>query len=92
MAVSETLAWTAEPTLLASLSPGDAGVIERVDGDAAVAERLADLGFIPGTAIRVLRRAPLGDPSEYELRGYRLCLRRSEASQVTVRRLEPSPA
>jgi Fe2+ transport system protein FeoA len=34
----------------------------------------------------VLRRAPLGDPVEYELRGYRLCLRRTEAMRIRVRR------
>ena len=30
--------------------------------------------------MRVLRRAPLGDPSVYQLRGYRLCLRRADAA------------
>ena len=45
---------------------------------------LLDLGFTPGTAIRGLRRAPLGDPSLYELRGMRLCLRRAEAHWIRV--------
>jgi Fe2+ transport system protein FeoA len=46
--------------------------------------RLLDLGFTPGSRVRVVRRAPLGDPVEYELRGSRICLRRSEAERIRV--------
>jgi len=70
---------------LCDVAPGAAGVIESVDAAAAIAGRLLDLGFVPGTAVRVIRRAPLGDPVVYELRGYRICLRRSEASHILVR-------
>jgi ferrous iron transport protein A len=47
-----------------------------------LSERLLDLGLVPGTPVEVIRRAPLGDPIEVELRGYRLCLRRAEAEGV----------
>jgi len=67
------------------LPPDTDGVVVEVAGDGPIAQRLRDLGLLPGTAVRALRRAPLGDPVEYELRGYRLCLRRTEASRVTVR-------
>lgn len=68
--------------------PGARLVVDRVDADGSPASRrLGDLGVLPDTPISVVRRAPLGDPSEYALRGYRLCLRRSEASRVWVRRL-----
>ncbi len=53
--------------------------------------RLADLGLVPGTPVRVVRRAPLGDPLEIELRGYRLCLRRSEAGSVCTTPTPPTP-
>ena len=46
--------------------------------------------MLPGTRIRVIRRAPMGDPVVYELRGYRLCLRRTEAAHVFVR-IAPKP-
>lgn len=88
MAVAVSLVSSAEGIPLAHLAPGAEGVIEHVDGDAAIAGRLQDLGFVPGTLIRVLRRSPLGDPVEYELRGYRLCLRQSEAKLVRVRRTD----
>ncbi|TDI20188.1 MAG: ferrous iron transport protein A, partial [Acidobacteria bacterium] len=45
-----------------------------------------DLGFVPGTLVEVRRRAPLGDPVEFELRGTHLCLRRGEAARIRVRR------
>ena len=74
-------------TSLADLEPGAGARVAAVDARTAIGRRLLDLGFVPGTEIRVVRRAPFGDPVEYELRGYRLCLRRSEALRVEVERL-----
>lgn len=71
---------------LASLPVGARGVIVAVRAGDAVGQRLLDLGLLPGTPLEVRRRAPLGDPSVYELRGTQLCLRRSEAERVRVRR------
>jgi len=34
--------------------------------------------------VRAVRRAPLRDPVLYELRGYRVCLRRADAARVRV--------
>ena len=77
----------AAPALsLADLEPGADARVAAVDAETPIGKRLLDLGFVPGTAVRVLRRAPLGDPVEYELRGYRLCLRRTEAQRVQVER------
>jgi Fe2+ transport system protein FeoA len=42
------------------------------------------MGFVPGTALRVVRLAPLGDPMEVELHGYHVSLRRSEARTILV--------
>jgi Fe2+ transport system protein FeoA len=72
---------------LTALPVGGRGMIEHVRTGDAVGERLLDLGLVPGTPVLVLRRAPLGDPSVYELRGYQLCLRRTEAERIRVRRL-----
>jgi ferrous iron transport protein A len=69
---------------LAELAPGSVAVVESVDDSGPIGRRLLDLGFLPRTLVRVLRRAPLGDPVVFELRGTMLCLRRSEASRVRV--------
>jgi len=72
-----------EPIELSSLSVGDAAVITSVIQDSTM-RRLQALGFVPGTAIRVIRRAPLGDPTEYELRGTRISLRKNEARRIRI--------
>jgi ferrous iron transport protein A len=74
---------------LADLAPGEEGVVLDVKGRDPASRRLLDLGLIRGTHVRVLRRAPLGDPVVYELRGYRLCLRASDAARVSMR-VEPN--
>ena len=51
---------------------------------AALSARLRDLGFVPGTPLEVVRTAPLGDPIEVGIRGYRLCLRRADIRNVCV--------
>ena len=73
-----------EPIPLTHLAPGARAVIAAVDGTSRIGRRLLDLGFAPHTPVRVVRRAPLGDPVSYELRGTRICLRCSEASRVLV--------
>ncbi len=72
-------------TALSRLGPGAEALIAEVRGHSPVSRRLADLGFVEGTRVRLLRRAPLGDPIVFELRGYRICLRRSEADRILVR-------
>lgn len=71
---------------LAELRPGTEAVVVRVEFavSPATARRLADLGFTPGTRVRVERRAPLRDPVLYRLRDYAVCLRRAQAACVRV--------
>jgi len=70
---------------LSELAPGSEAIVVSVDTDGPIGGRLQDLGLLPGTHVRAIRRAPLGDPAVYELRGYRLCLRRNECRRVLVR-------
>jgi len=55
-----------------------------------MSRRLLELGLLPGTEVRVVRVAPLGDPLELRLRDYSLSVRRSEASKIGVRSEEPA--
>jgi Fe2+ transport system protein FeoA len=82
---SETAVPPSGAVPLCELRPGCVAVVQCVDTSCPVGRRLQDLGFVPGTEVTLVRRAPLGDPSEYELRGARLCLRRREAARVGVR-------
>ena len=63
---------------------GGTARIRRLCGDPAVRERLAELGLTPGQTVRMLRRAPLGDPLEVLVRGYRLAVRKDEAAAIEV--------
>ncbi len=71
-------------TNLAQLAMGKSGRVVWVTGTDEVSRRLLEMGFTPGAEIRLLRAAPLGDPLEFELRGYRISLRRNEAEKIEV--------
>lgn len=70
---------------LAEQAPGKDVVIDAVDGvvDATLL-RLFEMGLVPGTVVRVTRRAPLGGPLEVAVRGTRLVLRRADARPFVV--------
>lgn len=71
-----------------SLKRGDRARISGFDGLAdAYRNRLLSLGLTPGTEIVVAHIAPLGDPVEIVVRGFRLSLRREEAAGVVVEKL-----
>jgi ferrous iron transport protein A len=42
------------------------------------------MGFCNGASVEVVRRAPLGDPIEFRLRGYCLSLRTEQAQHVRI--------
>ena len=69
---------------LDTLQPGERALVADIAGDDAVAVRLMEMGLVEGEEIVNLGAAPLGDPVEFLIRGYRLSLRRSEARRVQV--------
>lgn len=78
-------------TSLSELEPGRSGSLCDHPGAAPLSERLSDLGFVAGTQLSVRRAAPLGDPLEIELRGYRVCLRKADLANVCVIPDAPRP-
>lgn len=64
------------------LKVGQRAIVESVEG---CPDRFHELGLVPGTEVTVVRVAPFGDPVEVEVRGARLCLRRSEAKGLVLR-------
>jgi ferrous iron transport protein A len=65
-------------------SVGETVRVGDVAGDDRLAIRLLEMGLTPGATVRILGRAPFGDPVELEVRGYRLSIRRSEAARVML--------
>ncbi len=69
---------------LDELLPGETGKIISVGGSGALRHRLLDMGLTPKTIIKVERMAPMGDPMELFLRGYRLTIRKEDAHKIEV--------
>lgn len=69
-----------------TLKDGKTGMTLKIQqiADSTLKERLMTMGLTPGTKVKVLRSAPLGDPIAIGVRSYNLALRRSDAEKVTV--------
>lgn len=74
---------------LKELSPGSqARVAGYAKSDRTYRDKLLAMGLTKGTRFTVIRIAPLGDPVEIELRGFKLSLRKHEAETLLVERIE----
>jgi Fe2+ transport system protein FeoA len=69
---------------LADTPLGKTVVVKDVAGARAFRRRLLEMGLVPGTEVRLVTRAPLGDPLQIEVRGGQWSLRRAEAAQIEV--------
>ena len=75
-------------TALSDAKVGNTGIVESVNLPVEVSDYLAHLGFLPGTRVEVLRRAPAGDPTVYRIDGIEVGLR-SETSRHIFLKLAP---
>lgn len=73
-------------TTLNDLKEGQKGTILDIEGTDTLAARLMEMGLIPGEVVEMVGQAPMGDPVEYQVVGYRLSLRRVEARRVRIER------
>ncbi len=69
---------------LSDLKTGDTGVVIKVGGQGNFRKRLIEMGFIPGKKVSAVMNAPLKDPIEYEILGYKVSLRRAEAALIDI--------
>ncbi|MFP4080055.1 MAG: ferrous iron transport protein A [Ectothiorhodospira sp.] len=70
---------------LKELTVGEAGTVSGYAPSArAYRRKLLSMGLTPGTAFRITRIAPMGDPVEIQVRGFKLSLRRDEADALHV--------
>jgi len=53
----------------------------------AYKRKLLAMGLTPSTEFTVIRNAPLGDPTEIEIRGFQLSLRKQEANALQLEQL-----
>ncbi|MBI2026543.1 MAG: FeoA domain-containing protein [Deltaproteobacteria bacterium] len=78
------------PITLDTLKPGQSAKIESIQGEGSIKKRLMEMGVLPGTVLKLLKIAPLGDPLEIQVRDYLISIRKHEASQIEVGLFEGS--
>lgn len=69
---------------LRDLKPGESGTVASIGEKGPMRRRIMDMGVTPGTSIKVIKVAPLGDPIEINIRGYELSLRKDEAQHIVI--------
>ena len=73
-----------EQRTLASLKPGESGIVTKIGGEDALHRHLLDMGITPGVTVLLQKTAPMGDPVELHLRGYALTLRLEDAAKIEI--------
>ena len=70
---------------LCDLAIGESGHVYAVDAaDQRMRRHIVDMGITPGTEIRIVKSAPMGDPIEIALRGYSMSLRKADAATILL--------
>lgn len=69
---------------LSDLKTGERGVVVKTYGHGSFQKRITEMGFVFGKKVKVILNAPLQDPIEYEIIGYKISLRRDEADNIEV--------
>lgn len=72
------------PSTLAELPVGIDAIVHAMPSGRSCLTRLREMGIVPGTRIRVTRRAPLGEPIEVSVRGSCLSMRNHEAAYIAI--------
>ena len=76
---------TSLPQPLTTLALGTTATVAEINLPPASRPRLMEMGLLVGSAVQLVRFAPMGDPVEIKVRGYHLTLRKSEAEQILVK-------
>ncbi len=91
--VTKTLPTASQPlpaARLSSLLPGQKGRVVALECEGLHRRRLLDLGLTPGVQVEAVMRAALGDPMAFRVRDSLMALRREQAEQILIHRLDSS--
>ena len=86
--MEERLTKSAANLTLSEVEPGTQVKVVHIKGKGAARRRILDMGMVPGAEVKVIRKAPMGDPIEFEVKNYKLSMRKTEAELVIVDILE----
>jgi len=71
-------------SVLSEIRVGESGVVVALDLPETVQNHLMHMGFVPDAVVKVLRRAPAGDPTVYSVDGMEIALRHETARAIRV--------
>lgn len=69
---------------LSEIKNGESAVIKSVSGHGGFRKRIMEMGFVRGQMVKSVQASPLQDPIKYNVMGYDISLRRSEAEMISV--------
>lgn len=70
---------------LSAIPIGMAAQVFRLEAEGLQRRRMLDLGLVPGTIVKAIRKSPMGDPVAYDIRGARIALRTEESEKILVK-------
>lgn len=73
---------------LRELEIGSTARILAVGGEGSLRQHFLDMGVIPGTEIKLMKLAPMGDPMEFRIHGYELTLRLADAEKIEIEKIK----
>ena len=73
-----------EQVTIASLETGEIATIEGYLNEQISQSRLVEMGLLPGTPVRMIKKTPFRGPLEVKIRSYHLSLRFQDAGQILV--------
>ena len=76
---------TARAKNLTELKLGEAGVLDKLDLPEEDAQRLMEMGFVPGHSVTRGLSAPGGDPRVFRVDGSEVALRRETALRLILK-------
>ncbi|MDX9798308.1 MAG: ferrous iron transport protein A [Bacteroidales bacterium] len=82
--IKEVIKMSKIEKLLSEMEVGEEARVLKVEKDNDSYRRIIDMGLIRGTKLKVIRKAPMGDPIEFFIKGYNLSLRKKDASIIKV--------
>jgi Fe2+ transport system protein FeoA/Mn-dependent DtxR family transcriptional regulator len=72
------------PVPMGELPVGSQARVVEIAGSGKHQRRMLDMGFVPGAEVITIRKAPLGDPIEYRIKGTAVALRAKDADTILV--------
>ena len=68
---------------VADLKIGESGIIDGFQ-NSSLTLKLLEMGFLPGSKVKLNFKAPLGDPVSIRVSGYNVSLRLDEAAMILL--------